>query len=75
MHCEIDLRMSSLPPLSDKAIYGQRSRTAQDQRHKAGEIQEVTFVARRSKLRAGGSYGYQFDRTEPVGQMHSKNSH
>src|SRR6266404_4545100 len=64
-----------LPPLSEEAIYCQRSRTAQDQRREAGEVQEVTFIARRSKLRAGSSHGHELDRTESVGQMHSKNSH
>src|SRR5882724_8767429 len=59
----------------ENAIYGQRSRTAQDQRHEAGEVQEVTLIAWWSKLRAGSSHGHQLDRTEPVGQMHGKNSH
>jgi hypothetical protein len=38
MHCDIGLRMPGVPPLFEDAIYGQRSRTAQDQRYEAGEI-------------------------------------
>ncbi len=67
--------MPGLPPVSEEAIYRQRSRTAQDQRHEAGEVQQVTFIAYRPKLRAGSSHGHKLDRTESVGQMHGKNSH
>jgi hypothetical protein len=75
MQCEIGLKMPGVPRLFKEAIYGQRSGTAEDQRHEAGEVQEVTFIARWSKLRAGSGHDYELDRTEPVGQMHSKNSH
>src|SRR5882757_4867153 len=67
--------MRGLSPLCEEAIYCQRARTAEDQRYEAGEVQEVTFVAWRSKLRAGSSYRDELDRTEPVGQMHGNSSH
>src|SRR4029453_6343386 len=75
MDCEIGLRMPRLPPLSDQSIYGQGSRTPQHKGGEAGEVQEVSFIARRPELCACSSHGHELDRTEPVGQMHSKNSH
>jgi hypothetical protein len=59
----------------DQAIDRQRARTTQDESRKAGEVQEITFVAYRPELSAGGSHGYELDRAEPVGQMHSEDSH
>ena len=75
MDCEIGLRMPGLPPLSDQSIYGQWSRTTQHKGREAGEVQEVTLIPGRSELRAGSSHGHELDQTEPVRQMHSKNSH
>jgi hypothetical protein len=61
--------------LSDKATYRQWARTTQNKGREAGEIEEVTFIAHRAELRAGGSHGYELDRAKPVGQMHGKDSH
>jgi hypothetical protein len=66
--------MPDPPPLSEEAIYSQRSRTAQYQCQEAGEVQQVTFIAYRPKLRASSSHDHELDRTEPVRQMHGKNS-
>ena len=51
--------------LSEKAIYGQWSRTTQNKGREAGEIEEVSFIAHRAELRAGGSHGYELDRANP----------
>jgi hypothetical protein len=67
--------MRNFPPFPDKAIYRQWSRTTQDKGREAGEVQKVSFIARRPELRASGGHGQELDRTEPVGQMHSKHSH
>ena len=75
MDCEIGLGTPGLPPPSEEAIHCQRARTAQDQRREAGKIEEVTFISRRSKLRVSSSHAKELDRTETVGQMHSKNRH
>ena len=61
----------NFPPLSDKAIYRQWPGTTQNKGREAGKIEEVTFIAHRSELRAGRSHGYELDRAKPVGEMHT----
>src|SRR5262249_29464660 len=59
----------------DAAIYRERARTTHDKGRKAGEVQEITFVAYRPELSASGRHGDELDRAETVGQMHVDDGH
>src|SRR5262249_19816771 len=55
--------------LPEVPINGQRPRTTEYKRRKAGNIEQIKFVARRSELGPAVRHTQQLDRTEPVGEM------
>ena len=52
---------------SNETIDRQWSRATDDESPERREVQEVSFIAGRPKLRAGSGDGLQLDRTESVG--------
>src|SRR6516162_11493711 len=61
--------MSVLSPLSEEAIYCQRSRTSEDEGGETGKIEQINLVARRPELGAARHHTQQLDRAEPVGKV------
>jgi hypothetical protein len=67
------LRLGCLATPSEESVYRQGALTVQGQRHESGDVQKITFIARRSKLRALRGYGHELDGAESVGQMNGEN--
>ena len=63
---KIHVSQSMKPPRSKEAIYCQRARATEDKACEAGEIEEVTFIARRLELGAPRHHTHQLDRAEPI---------
>src|SRR5215470_3867333 len=61
--------LSLLPEIP---INGQRPRTTEYKRRKAGNIEQIKFVARRSELGPAVRHIQQLDRAEPVREMDSQ---
>src|SRR5215469_9486185 len=61
--------MSVLSPLSEEAIYCQRSRTSEDEGGETRKIEQINLVARRPELGAARHHTQELDRAEPVGEM------
>ena len=54
------------------AVDRHRPGTTEDERREASKVEQVSLVARWSKLGMTGGHVYQLDRTEPIGQMYGK---